>query len=160
MQNVRRATFPSTKLLGRLRSLGEVRNKSREGSPKSKKSKFDSLVHEAVDTALVNVLGASGAAAVKFYVDTSLIYDDPEGFSNSLGNFFGSSQQGMSLLEKRIVDSLVDLLQSEYSVSVSDLIEGQSQRTLPQLITAFRARFESSSSSSSSSKHDIAESLS
>lgn len=73
---------------------------------------------KAVDLALVATLGESGATAVKFYVDTSLIYEDPSRFEESLSRLFGSSRKGLDLIEEKIQTYLQDLLAKEHSINV------------------------------------------
>jgi len=71
----------------------------------------------AVDLALAGTLGQSGATAVKFYVDTSLIYEDPSLFEESLSRLFGSSSKGLGLIEERIRSNLQDILAKECSIT-------------------------------------------
>jgi hypothetical protein len=79
---------------------------------------FDSILMKAVDMALVNTLGTSATAAIKFYVDTSLICQNPLLFEQSLNKIFGSSEKGQGILEEKIKQYLVEILETQYSVNI------------------------------------------
>ena len=100
---------------------------------------FDSILLKAVDIALSGTLGASGAVAVKFYVDTSALLKNPEAFQESLRKLFKGSEYGPNLLEQKIKESLIGLLsQLELSIIRNDELE---KKTLRQFIMNCKSLF-------------------
>ncbi len=106
-------------------------------------AEFESILMQAVDLALVSTLGDSAAAAVKFYVDTSLICRAPFLFEQSLERLFGSSQKGQQLLEEKIRSFVVDLLARQYSVHISteEWSRKQVAKSFAEFIVACRREF-------------------
>lgn len=74
------------------------------------KSGFNEIVYRAVDSALNEMIGESGAKALKFYVDTSLIVKDPDYYSLQLRKIFNGSESGAQMLERRIAANLSKLV--------------------------------------------------
>jgi hypothetical protein len=106
-------------------------------------AEFEFVLMQAVDLALVHTLGDSAAAAVKFYVDTSLICRAPLLFEQSLAKLFGSSQKGQQLLEEKIRSFLVDLLARQHSVHIptEEWSHKQVAKSFAEFIVACRREF-------------------
>jgi hypothetical protein len=98
-------------------------------------SQFENILLKAVDLALFSTLGKSATTAVKFYVDTSLICQDPFLFEESLNKLFGSSEKGQKILEERIKKFLVEVLENEYSVHIP--VEDWSRKGIANTFTEF-----------------------
>jgi hypothetical protein len=102
---------------------------------------FDGILLRAVDRALFDTLGESGVAVIKFYVDTSLILNDPEKFQGALRNIFTGSEFAPMLFEDRIERYLADSLQQNRSISIPTN-EWKEQKTFRQFILACKRQFE------------------
>lgn len=105
----------------------------------SRVGSFDSILLKAVDVALSNTLGGSGAYAVKFYVDTSAILKNPEAFQESLRKLFKGSEYGPKLLEQKIRESLMDYLQQLDLSLIRD--ESMEKRSLRQFIMTCKSEY-------------------
>jgi hypothetical protein len=117
---------------------------------------FDSLLLRALDDALVETVGESGAVAVKFYIDTSSLRLDPQRFEESLGKMFGRSNAGQELIKKKIKRVLARLLEEHYSIKIPVEEWENGGKTFSQFILRCRAEYNEAinirnSSSSSSS---------
>jgi hypothetical protein len=73
--------------------------------------KFSMVLLKAVDRALVESLGTTSAAVVKFYVDTTTIVKKPSAFLELLRRYFKGAENGPEILEKKIRWTLADCLQ-------------------------------------------------
>jgi hypothetical protein len=110
--------------------------KSKEAQPAGG---FNSLLLMAVDSALISTMGESATAAMKFYLQISIITKDPEAFTRQLEKFFSGSQAGSKLIETKIKKNLAILMMQTHSVSVStDKLE---QRDLGQFIDGCKSEF-------------------
>jgi hypothetical protein len=120
-----------------------IRVATRSGTEGSSSTSFENILLRAVDLALVSALGMSAATAVKFYVDTSLICQDPLLFEESLNKLFGSSQRGEKLLEERIKKFLVDILATEFSIQVpiEELSRTRGATTFSDFVKACRREY-------------------
>ncbi|MFI5421516.1 MAG: hypothetical protein ACHQ1H_11165 [Nitrososphaerales archaeon] len=100
---------------------------------------FNSLLMTAVDSALVSTMGESAAAAMKFYLQVSMITKDPDGFSRQLERFFKGSEAGSRLIESKIKKNLATLMMQTHSVSVST--NNLDERALAQFIDSCKGQF-------------------
>jgi hypothetical protein len=114
---------------------------SGKDSPLETRPTFYSIAMRAVDLALAGTLGHSGATAVKFYVDTSLIYEDPSLFEESLSRLFGSSSTGLGLIEERIRSNLQDILAKECSINFPEVSSTGPGNNFSQFIQSCKKEF-------------------
>ena len=71
---------------------------------------FNEILFKAVDAALNETVGQSGAKALKFYLDSSLIVKNPDYYSQQLRKIFTGSEAGAQIVEKRITRNLSRLI--------------------------------------------------
>jgi hypothetical protein len=109
----------------------------------SKVDRFGRMLLDAVDISLLDTLGESGLAVVKFYIDTSLILIDPEKFQEALRSLFAGSDVAPKLVENRIQKNLADLVGQNYSIVVP---KEEWKKSFRQFILACRRQFELSKS--------------
>ena len=101
---------------------------------------FNSILLRAVDSALVGAIGDSAAKAIKFYVEVSVITQDPDTFKAQLENVFSGSEAGPKLIEDKIVQTLIALLNQTHAVSVS-IEKWQNAKDLRDFINDCRKQF-------------------
>lgn len=118
---------------------GEAQGIASSGLLSSKNKGFDKILLEAVEKALVTILGESGATAIKFYADTSVIVRNPEEFQELLRKLFPGSDAASRLLEDKILRTLVDFLQS-YSITIPT--REWKDKAFKQFILACKRQFE------------------
>ena len=102
---------------------------------------FNDIVLKAIDLGLVRALGESAAAAVKFYIDTSSVCEDPYLFENSLAKLFGSSEMGQKHVEDQIKNLLVELFASECSLTIPVREWSRNEKSLHEFITACKREY-------------------
>ena len=117
--------------------------KSDRESGSKQRPDFDSILMRALDEALISTFGESGATAVKFYIDTTTIRDDPRLFDESLGKMFGNSNAGKELIEKqikRILISSIEKVGAAFEVS-RDETEEDSGKTFSEFLQSCRSHY-------------------
>jgi hypothetical protein len=135
-------------------STGGVRKIDMQTRPSSsvlwqrsrRRNSFDSLLLKAVDQALVNTVGESGATVIKFYTDFSIIVRSPEKFQQSLRKLFEGSEYAPRLLEEKIRRALADLLKDCVD-PVQIRIEEWKEKSFRNFILACKRQFELSNQS-------------